>query len=209
MAEDVEREPITDSHLPFDPDKSVSVSNGSNEAAIGNNSQKQQAEGKKDLNKFKLKSTPSKDSILQIKAQIEEKEKEKREKQETFNLENLKKIWEEYADYSPTQSVKSALNHCELELEDNDIVVYVPNSVTHNTIAQENMLIEKIRETFHKPDISMSFRVSPERFPDVDQNLLSVKKTQREILKEFYDSNHAIKDFMEELGLKIEDLGID
>lgn len=71
------------------------------------------------------------------------------------------------------------------------------------------MLIEKIRDTFHKSDIAMSFRISPERFPDVDQNLITVKKTQREILKEFYDSNHEIKDFMEELGLKIEDLGID
>jgi hypothetical protein len=164
---------------------------------------------KKNLDKYKLKTTPGKSSLTDIKAKIEEQEKEKKEKQETFTLENIKVIWQEYTEYNPTQSVKSALNNCELELDGNKIIVYVPNPVTKNTIMLENMLIEKIRDSFHKSDIEMVFEINPERFPDIDQNLLKNKKTQREILKEFYDTNHGIKDFMDELGLKLEEYGID
>ena len=164
---------------------------------------------KKNLDKYKLKTTPGKSSLIDIKAKIEEQEKEKKEKQETFTLENLKIIWQEYTEYNPTQSVKSALTNCELELDGNKIIVYVPNPVTKNTIMLENMLIEKIRDSFHKSDIEMVFEINPERFPDIDQNLLKNKKTQREILKEFYDANHGIKEFMDELGLKLEEYGID
>ncbi len=115
-----------------------------------------------------------------IRSEIKQEEAEKAANTKELNLEDLESIWKSYQEELSSNSARLALKNVHLEVEGSEIKVFVPNSVSKDLLVQEIDLIQKIRETFNKPELGLNIEIDLERFPNQENYAPKKMLTNRE-----------------------------
>jgi DNA polymerase-3 subunit gamma/tau len=156
---------------------------------------------------IKILNTPAFSSVETILNKINADEKKSLKAKENFNLDSIKEIWEEYAVNNPSKSVELACSNAILMLNEKELVVIVPNALAKDIINQEPDLISRIREQLGTPEMTVSYEIDPEKFPDYMEAKPKLKLSTREIYDMMVEKNNNIKLLVKSLNL-VPDSGI-
>ena len=130
--------------------------------------------------------TPTISSTQHLIEQVQQIEEDQLSLRKNLNVEMVKALWNEYAENSPSPSVKTALQMAELSLEDHRIELIVPSSNTKNIILQETALVDRLREKTGTLQLKLDINIDPNAFPEVEQvkpKVLLTPKEKYELLR--------------------------
>ena len=157
------------------------------------------AEVKKEVKKFSNFT-----NVHSIREKILEEEAKKADFRKNLNLSGIKKIWENYRENNPSQSVQLALKNSDIHLENTTMTVYVPNTVSKDLILQESTLVERLRQELGTPELILDIKVEKSRFPDMEEIKPTASLTQREKFQAMSEKNDNLSEFVSQLGLKLD-----
>lgn len=120
-----------------------------------------------------------------------------------LNLENLVKVWKEYSAEVEHDSLRSMLNHVELELEEKAITAVVSSKLVENAVRQESDIIQKIRSEFAISDLSLGIRVDKTKV--AKEPTRSKPLSNKERLRNMYEQNPEVKTLADRFGLRFDD----
>ena len=139
-----------------------------------------------------------------LRNEIKQEEAEKKANIKDLSLEEVQSIWDIYQSELTSNSAQSALKNVQLEVNGDEIKVFVPNSVSKDLLLQEVELIQKIRDNFNKQELGLEIEINLDRFPNQDEYAPKKALTNREKFEALSDKNP--------LMLKLKntfDLGVD
>ncbi|HMQ07443.1 MAG TPA: DNA polymerase III subunit gamma/tau [Saprospiraceae bacterium] len=148
--------------------------------------------------------TPVISDFSNLLSKIKSEEIVKKSQRQQLSLDTINKIWEDYLTEVGSKSIKAYLRMAIKSLDKKMLVVYVPNEINRNSILQETVLIEKIRNETGIPDLLMDVRIDPAQFPGYEET--PVKKVLS--TKEKYTIMKNINPVLEDLRIKF-DLKVD
>lgn len=138
-----------------------------------------------------------------IRAALIKDQKLKQENSPDFVLENVQNLWNEYLANHPSKSIKTALQHTSLVIEDKNILVYVPTSFIKDQIIQESKLIDEYRETFHIEGLAIQVIIARDKFPEYeDLSAIKIKRPKSEIYNAMLKKNAVLSDLIKAIHLK-------
>ena len=134
---------------------------------------------------------------------VEEEAAEQAEKENLLNLDNLLQVWQEYADDTPSPSLKNVMESASITCQDNTVTVLVGTLVGKNMIKQESDLSSFIREKLNADDMSLIVEVDPSMVPE------DTGPVKPQTIAQKYDflvqKNPLVKKLVEEFKLKPEE----
>lgn len=121
-----------------------------------------------------------------------------------LSLENVEKVWKEYADQLEQDSIRNMLiNNVELELEDKKITALVSSKLVENAVRQEVRVIQQIREDFAMRDLSLNIIIDKSKMPVAPKKAKPM--SNKEKLRSMYEKNPDIKTLAEKFGLRFDE----
>lgn len=143
---------------------------------------------------------PKLNSLDELVKQVAAQEAANADKGEPFNLENLKRVWNEYIAGLESQAVASSLKNSILECGDHSVITYVPSQITRETIIQESALMVAIRTNFNISDLALDVQVDINKFP----NFILPEKPKLLSPREKFENLVEINPLVEELRKKFD-----
>ncbi len=124
-----------------------------------------------------LPSATSPDHLLsRIDEQVLGERQQSAPKAVPLTTELLQVLWDEYADSTPSDLLRSAMKKARLEYEQDLLVVHVASGMIQANIRQETALMEHLRERSGKPDLRWDIRID-------EQEAASMKKKRPKPVK--------------------------
>ncbi|HOY13210.1 MAG TPA: DNA polymerase III subunit gamma/tau [Saprospiraceae bacterium] len=140
--------------------------------------------------------------VADIRKKVLEEEALKAQAQKGFNLEGVKNIWNQYLEANPSVSTKTAMKHTILQLEENNLIITVPNAATKNLIAQEGAIIDRIREEFGLTTLTIELIIDKAQFPDMEEVQIKQILSTKDVFEHFKNKNEHFTNFITKLELK-------
>lgn len=133
-------------------------------------------------------------------------QEERKAKSSEFNLAEVQKLWQEYAQNHESAGTKSALLNTKIEIEgSNKVVVFVPTLYIKERVSQEIKITDLMRDVFHIDDLALIIEIDKNKFPEYeDVSNIKTKLSQREIYEIMKDKNPVLSEFVKTLGLRPE-----
>lgn len=119
-----------------------------------------------------------------------------------LTTESLRKEWDIYVKTIPTKSLKKIFEMSEFDLDENkNVVIKVTSTIAKDGIIQESDFVQKIRDKYHLPEMSLTVEIDEEKAQRIKE------ENQRPItFKEKYlamvDQNPHLEGLMRTFALK-------
>lgn len=120
-----------------------------------------------------------------------------------LTLENIKKVWLEFAETIESDSVRNMLKNVDLEFNAQEVKAVVSSKLVENAVRQEVDLITKLREDFALDNLSLAIEIDKSK---IDQGPKIQKPlTSKEKLRQMYEQNPEVKTLANRFGLRFDD----
>ena len=145
-----------------------------------------------------------KSKVADLRKKVLEEEALRLHAQKGFSIEGIKKIWDEYQEANSSLSTKTAMKHTLLKLEENNMIITVPNAATKNIIAQEGAIIDRIRDAFGLSTLTLELVIDKLQFPEIEEVTIKQTLSTKEIFEDFKAKNNHFMELVSKLDLKPE-----
>lgn len=119
-----------------------------------------------------------------------------------LNLENLQKAWNRYIDQIDRDTLKNILQQTEIRLEEKNIVAIVSSSLSESAIRQENGLMDFLRTTLQRQDITLTLEVDKSKAPPPPKKKEVL--TPKQIYLQMNEMNPMVQEMQKRFNLKPE-----
>jgi len=143
----------------------------------------------------------SEDDLLEV---IESEEQKKSEKPKVLNLEIINQIWDGYIKEVNSPSLKASLKVKDFEIEEKKIIIHLPSASVLNTVAQEEGLLNKIRDSFAIDELEITPLLNHDKFPEHKKYTPKKKLSNREKYELLNDVNPLLQQFKNKFNLKVD-----
>ena len=135
----------------------------------------------------------------------------KRVKEEEINrVQNLVEISEEavleaIADYGnsiDSKSIKQVLTIVKVEQSRDTVTMYVPSIIARESVAQQDRLMDEIREKFGRTDLSLPVVVDMKKFPDYVAPVAAVRLNEKEKYLMMTEKNPLLNELQKKFDLQ-------
>jgi DNA polymerase-3 subunit gamma/tau len=147
-------------------------------------------------------SIPSIGKLEDLVNEVAAEESSKAVSQKKLNLEEINKMIAAYIESNNSPSISSILNSCIVSIIENRINIVVPTQVSKETIYQENELLDKIRNHYHKPDLRIDIEVDRDKFPDFEEIANQKPLTPKEKLEKLATQNPLVNELARRFDLR-------
>ena len=120
-----------------------------------------------------------------------------------LNLENVRMLWNNYVEAIESDSTRSILKQAELQLEDKVVSVLVSSKLVENMVRQESDVVQLLRTEFALPELKFNIAIDPSKIQNKPKKQKPV--TDKEKLRQMYESNPEVKTLTERFGLRFDD----
>lgn len=121
-----------------------------------------------------------------------------------LSLENLKKVWEEYANQLEQDSIRNMfLNNVELKLEGKQITALVSSKLVEGAVREEIEVVQRIREDFATMDLSLNIVIDKSKAPATPKKAKPL--SNKEKLRSMYEKNPEVKTLAQKFGLRFDE----
>lgn len=114
-----------------------------------------------------------------IEAKIRKEEKLK-ESSTPINNETVAELVNEYADKHDSNSIQQILKMMEVDANSDAITFYVPSVIAKESVSQQSILMDLLREKFSRRDIAIPVIIDKDKFPDYIAPVIQTKLTDKE-----------------------------
>lgn len=129
--------------------------------------------------------------------------KQQEQEEVELNLENIREVWEEYADRADSPSLRQFLMDAQLQLTGERITVVVGTQMARGMIQQDTDLMPFIREQVRHPNLGMVLEVDTSLAPERDTTD-DTPTTPREIFDHLAEKNPMIHELRKRFDLRID-----
>ena len=148
--------------------------------------------------------TPALTSIADVlKEAQQERDKNSNEKL-PLDLTLINEVWNSYAEEQDSPTTKSTLGLVKIELEQDEIKVYVPSHIAKEEIHHEVDLFSLIRTKFNRSDLRISVVTNRDKFPGYEETIKRKIHTIKEKYDFLNDKNPLLETMISSLNLKLD-----
>ncbi len=120
---------------------------------------------------------------------------------QVVSLEQVSKIWHDYAHAQPSQTVRTVLERVELDVKNNAIVATVGSGISKTVILQEMALIETLRKSLGLPKLTIKIEIDETVAGTNSSPKILTTKEKFELLCQ---QNPHFKTFQQQFGLQLD-----
>jgi DNA polymerase-3 subunit gamma/tau len=139
-----------------------------------------------------------------IRDSIRQAEVSKQAARNEVNVELVRQIWDEYAEFTPSKSVQTALKLAIIEYEGRVVHCKVPTQVSKDMILQESPLLDRLRNETGQDALVFQIEVDKSLFPEFEEAKPVVAMTQKERYLYMVEQRPELAQLVQKLGLKLD-----
>ena len=130
------------------------------------------------------------------------KEEKLNEASVPINKETVSEVVQEYADQHDSNSIQQILKMMDVEADEDAITFYVPSVIAKESVSQQSILMDLLREKFSRRDIAIPVVIDKDRFPDYVAPVIQAKLTDREKYIQMIEKNPNLSSLQEKFNLE-------
>ncbi len=132
---------------------------------------------------------------------VREEELNRTENAKELSISDAQKVIDQYSDGHSSNSIKQVLGIVKIALDEEKLVLYVPSVIAQESVAQQDKMLELLREEFGRPDLAIPVLINADLFPDYSAPKLKVTLNDREKYILLLEKNPLLKDLQKDLDL--------
>ena len=132
---------------------------------------------------------------------VREEELNRTENAKELSITDAQKVIDLYSEGHGSNSIKQVLGIVKVALDEEKLVLYVPSVIAQESVAQQDKMLELLREEFGRPDLAIPVLINADLFPDYSAPKLKVTLNDREKYILLVEKNPLLKDLQKDLDL--------
>lgn len=130
------------------------------------------------------------------------KEEKLNESSIPINKETVSEVVRQYADQHDSNSIQQILKMMDIEADSDAITFYVPSVIAKESVSQQSILMDLLREKFSRRDIAIPVVIDKDRFPDYVAPVIQAKLTDREKYVQMIEKNPNLSSLQDKFNLE-------
>lgn len=140
-------------------------------------------------------------SFSSVEEQVRQEESNRTENKKEITIEDTQKVIKAYSDQHPSNSIKQVLSIVKIAVEEDKLVLQVPSVIAQESIAQQDSMLDLLREEFGQPDLAIPITIVPELFPNYSSPVLKVTLSDKDKYLAMVEKNPLLKELQKTLDL--------
>ncbi|MDX1666145.1 MAG: DNA polymerase III subunit gamma/tau, partial [Saprospiraceae bacterium] len=119
-----------------------------------------------------------------------------------LTLEAVREVWSTYLEKHEQKTVRQLLADIDLELKGLQLIARVGTSLVKNALRQETELMERLRDAFHQPELSLIIKLDKSLAPDRPKRKKPL--TDMEKFQKLHEKNPLIREAQKRFNLRFD-----
>ncbi len=141
------------------------------------------------------------DAFTEMEQKVRAEESNRTDNAKPLSIEVTENVIKEYSSAHPSNSIKQVLSIIKIEIGDDKLILNVPSPIAKESVAQQDKLLESLRDVFGQPTLAIPIVINPDLFPDYSAPKLKTQLSDREKYIQMIQKNPLLKDLQQMLDL--------
>lgn len=133
---------------------------------------------------------------------VQEEEKSREQNLVELSVEAVQEVLEEYSKSIDSKSIKQVLSIVRIEQVKDSIKMYVPSIIARESVAQQDRLMDEIREKFGRTDLALPVIVDLDKFPDYIAPVAATRLSEKDKYLMMAEKNPLLKELQKKFDLQ-------